>query len=73
MLWQYALAYHVLKKEEYKIAVDKIVRCLDETFEPDGLYVSGHDADTDHVEGATYLWTYKEIAGILTPRRIDAF
>jgi hypothetical protein len=25
----------------------KIIRCLEETFESDGLYYSGHDAATD--------------------------
>ena len=73
LLWQYSLAYHVFKKEEYKIAAEKIVRCLHETFERDSLYVSGHDADTDHLEGDTYLWTYKEIAVILTPEELMRF
>lgn len=73
LLWQYSLAYHVFKKEEYKIAANKIVQCLEGTFEQDSLYVSGHDADTDHVEGATYLWTYDEIVWILTPEELTQF
>ncbi len=73
LLWEYSLAYHVLKKEEYKSAAQKIAQCLEETFEHDGLYISGHDADTDHEEGATYLWTEEEIRQILTPEELLRF
>lgn len=73
LLWVYSLAYHVAKKEEYKSAAEKIIQCLEETFEHDGLYYSGHDADTDYQEGASYLWTQEEIGGILNPEELKCF
>lgn len=73
LLWEYSLAYGTLKDENYKRAAQKIIRCLEETFESDGLYYSGHDADTNHEEGATYLWAYDEIAAILLPEEFSRF
>ncbi len=37
------------------------------------LLVSAHDADTDHDEGATYLWTREEIRAVLPDDEWDAF
>jgi len=65
LLWVYSIAYHILKKDEYKIIAEKIIKCLKETFEEDGMFYSAHDADTDHHEGLTYLWTDKELKEIL--------
>lgn len=67
MLWVYSWAYTVFKKEEYKEVIDGIEKCLDETFLDDGLYISAHDADTEHHEGKTYLWTLKELRNALDP------
>jgi uncharacterized protein YyaL (SSP411 family) len=72
-LWCYALAYRVFQSEPEKSMAEGIVRCLEETFENDGLFVSAHDADTRHVEGGTYLWRYDEIAEALTPEEFAAF
>ncbi|MGV8057203.1 MAG: thioredoxin domain-containing protein [Smithellaceae bacterium] len=66
-LWTYALAYKVMGNNEYKKMAEGIVRCLDECFADDGLYISAHDADTEHVEGATYVWSYAELKDVLTP------
>ena len=44
-----------------------IIRCLDESFESDGFYISAHDADTEHEEGATYLWSFDQIENVLDP------
>ena len=65
LLWVYSLAYKVIGKEEYKIIIEKIIKCLEETFENNGLYYSAHDADTDHEEGKTYLWTKPELRKFL--------
>ncbi len=73
LLWVYSLAYHVIRKDEYKKAAEKIIRCLEETFEHNGLYYSGIDADTDHQEGASYLWTKEEIKRLLTPEELNRF
>ena len=64
-LWCYSVAYKVLDKAEYKIMAEKILICLHECFEYDGLYISAFDADTDHEEGATYLWSREQLMTIL--------
>ena len=47
------------RKGEYRIMAESILRCLDESFEVDGFYISAHDADTEHEEGPL-------ISGVLT-------
>jgi len=66
-LWCYSLAYKVIGKNEYKEMSENIVRCLDDCFVDDGLFISAHDADTEHVEGATYVWSYTELRNFLGP------
>ncbi|MCK7539408.1 MAG: hypothetical protein MZV63_55135 [Marinilabiliales bacterium] len=39
-LWSYSLGYKVTGKEHYRTMAEKIVKCLDETFEHDGLFTS---------------------------------
>ncbi|MBI5010744.1 MAG: thioredoxin domain-containing protein, partial [Bacteroidia bacterium] len=65
-LWVYSLAYRVFGRVEYRSMAENIVRCLEESFSEDGFYISAHDADTDHQEGATYLWSYTELKECLT-------
>ncbi|MEN6620473.1 MAG: DUF255 domain-containing protein [Smithella sp.] len=65
-LWTYSLAYKVLNEVEYKKMAENIIRCLDESFADDGLFISAHDADTEHKEGATYVWSYAELKSALT-------
>ena len=65
-LWCYALAYRVMDNKEYKTMAEKILRCLEERFKDNGLYISAYDADTKHIEGATYLWRYDELKSILS-------
>ena len=60
MLINYSLGYHLFKEEAYKETVKQILFCLEDTFSKNGLYMSGHDADTDHEEGTTYLWDDSE-------------
>lgn len=64
-LWCYSVAFKVLDKAEYKNMAEKILICLNECFEYDGLYISAFDADTDHDEGATYLWSREQLMTIL--------
>ncbi|TVR68458.1 MAG: thioredoxin domain-containing protein [Spirochaetaceae bacterium] len=65
LLWVYSLAWKVLGRPWYREVAAGIVRALDETFaDPDGLLISAHDADTDHQEGLTYLWSDGEIASL---------
>ena len=72
-LWVYSLAFKILGKEEYRRIAEKTLRCLEETFAEDGLYFSALDADTDHVEGATYLWKEDELRRLLTPEEFARF
>ena len=72
-LWNYSLAYRVIGKEEYRIMAKNIIRCLDESFESEGFYISAHDADTEHEEGATYLWGIDEIENALDPDEFALF
>lgn len=67
LLWTYSWAYIVSKNETYKPIIIGIIKCLNESFLENGLYISAHDADTKHVEGATYLWSYNELKDILNP------
>lgn len=65
LLWSYSLAARVFGREDFRRTAQGVYRCLEETFAEDGVYVSGHDADTDHAEGATYIWTPAEIDAVL--------
>lgn len=83
VLWTYALAAAVLGCDNYRVMALDTVRCLDESFaaEParpgamfgDTLYVTAHDVDTDHREGAVYLWSWDELRRVLTPVEFDRF
>jgi uncharacterized protein YyaL (SSP411 family) len=46
---------------------------LSRVFKADGLYISAHDADTEHVEGATYLWSYEQLKEKLLPEELSRF
>lgn len=72
-LWIYSIAYKVLDRELYKDTALRILKCLDETYETDGLYITGHDADTGHKEGLTYLWSYDQIEEALTEEEFNKF
>ncbi|MBS3117313.1 thioredoxin domain-containing protein [Candidatus Woesearchaeota archaeon] len=65
LLWAYSSAYKVFKNDSYKTVAEGIISCLIETFESDGLFYSAHDADTDHEEGKTYLWSKEELENVL--------
>lgn len=72
-LWTFSLAYRVTGKESYRFMSEKILKCLDESFEHEGFYIAGHDADTDHREGDTYLWSYNQVTEALTPEEFIRF
>lgn len=72
-LWCYSLAYRVIGKESYRSMAEKILKCLDECFLSDGLYITGLDADTDHKEGKTYLWDYDELKNLLSAEEFKKF
>ncbi|MEN6420767.1 MAG: DUF255 domain-containing protein [Smithella sp.] len=72
-LWCYSLAYKVVGENGYKKMAESIVRCLDDCFAENGLFISAHDADTEHVEGATYVWSYRELKDSLAPDEFERF
>jgi hypothetical protein len=72
-LWAYALAFRVFRKAADKSMAEGLIRCLEETFERDGLFIAAYDADTLHVEGGTYLWRYDDLAEALTSEEFAAF
>jgi uncharacterized protein len=70
-LWCYSLAYRLTSRDQYRITSEKILRCLDESFRTEDLYITGIDADTEHREGATYLWTYDQLKIELLPEEFE--
>lgn len=72
LLWNYSTAARVFDEREYRETASGIVGCLENDFLEEGLYCAGLDADTDHVEGATYLWSHEELRRLLTPRQFEA-
>ena len=72
-LWCFSLAYRVIGKETYKNMAEKILKCLDEWFKIEGLYITAYDADTEHKEGATYLWSYEQLKNELLPEEFEKF
>lgn len=73
MLMNYSLAAHRYEGKEYQTIVKYILKCLDETFSFQGMYVSAHDADTDHEEGLTYLWDENDINDLLDDHELYEF
>jgi uncharacterized protein len=72
-LWNFALAFKITGNHEYKLMALKIIKCLDESFERNGCFITAHDADTEHEEGATYLWEYEELKSLLDENEFEEF
>lgn len=72
-LWTFSLAYKVTGKSGYKKMSEKILKCLNESFDRNGLFISAHDADTEHHEGLTYLWSYDQLDQALDPDEFERF
>lgn len=70
LLWVFSSAYNILGREEYLLAAQKIILCLDETFSEEGLYYTAHDADTLHKEGDTYVWSWSELNQVLSSEEL---
>lgn len=73
LLWAYAAAARLYGRDDYARTAHGIATCLNRDFHEDGLYISALDADTDHEEGATYLWTRDEIQEALQDDEWHAF
>ncbi len=70
-LWVYALGFRLTGDFVYKSMAEKITICLEDSFKEGEFYISAHDADTGHVEGSTYLWSYNELEEILTTEEFN--
>ena len=67
LLWVLSLAASAFDSAAYAAAARGTLRSLRETFRTtEGTFVSAHDADTDHVEGGTYIWSYEELSELLS-------
>ncbi len=73
MLWTLSLAARIYDDPAYRRAALRTFDCLERDFRLGNLYVSSHDADTDHAEGATYLWDYDELREHVGPDQWEAF
>jgi len=66
-LWVYALAFQLFRRDQDRVVAEKIITALTETFSDEhGLFYSAHDADTDLVEGQTYVWSEAELIDVLS-------
>lgn len=72
-LWTYSLAHRVTGGVHYRTMAEKTAKSLNETFLHEGMYASAFNADTDHQEGATYLWSEDELATLLTADELVRF
>lgn len=71
LLWVYSLSFKLFGRARDKTVVDGILAALEKTFDSGRGFYSGTDADTDHVEGATYLWGEGELRDLLTAGEFD--
>ncbi|MDD2964889.1 MAG: DUF255 domain-containing protein [Bacteroidales bacterium] len=73
MLINYSLAARVFSNENYRDTARSVVDCLNQTFTNGNAFASAHDADTNHHEGLTYLWSDHEISETLTDALYQKF
>ena len=59
----YVRAYLKTGKKLYKYVVVETIAMLDKRYVKDDLYYSASDADTDHEEGAYFIFTQKDLKG----------
>ncbi len=74
LLWVYAQAARLFHSDQYLQVAQGVVAALEETFRlPSGAYASGHDADTEHHEGATYVWSEEELTTVIGDSGLSVF
>ncbi len=72
LLSNLAAAIRIEPSEEFEHAIRQTVTFLDrEMTAPGGGYRSSLSAETDGVEGATYVWTYEELASLLSAEEMS--
>ena len=70
-LWNFSAAAKRFGREDYRRTAAGIIRSLADSFLEDGLFNAALDADTNHEEGATYLWTPDEVRSALSREEAD--
>jgi len=74
LLRVYVRAWQVTRRDAYeRVARETAEYLLREMRRPEGGFASSQDADTDGVEGRTYVWDYDDIAGLVGPAVAAAF
>ena len=66
----FALTKSLLYKQTIKLAADWLIREMQTS---EGGYCSALDADTDKIEGQTYVWTPEQVEEILTIDELSAY
>ena len=68
LLRSYARACKLFPREPFRrIAAEIVEYVAREMTGPDGIFYSALDSETDEKEGEYYVWSRKEIEGVLTP------
>jgi uncharacterized protein YyaL (SSP411 family) len=64
----YTEAYQATGKKEYEeVAQEIFTYVLRDMMQPEGVFYSAEDADSEGVEGKYYVWTLKEAQRVLAP------
>jgi uncharacterized protein len=67
-------AYVITKKQHYLLAATETLNyVLDRLVAKEGGFFSAQDADTEGVEGTTYVWSATELRQTLTPEEFKSF
>jgi uncharacterized protein YyaL (SSP411 family) len=70
----YVEAWKYLKKDSYKqVAQETLNYVLREMTSPEGAFYCAQDADVDGQEGATYTWTWDEVAKVVPADVLPVF
>src|ERR1035437_7840032 len=69
----YLHAYQLTSESRYREVAERTLDYMArELVTPDGLFAASQDADTEGVEGATYVWTRAEIEAVLGAEEVPA-
>ncbi len=71
-LWNYSVAARRFNSRSYQDTASGVIGCLEHDFLEDGLFNAAIDADTEHQEGATYLWPFEELRRVLNSAQLEA-